>query len=101
MQLRCSCICSQASLQRGGGYSGANFQEAPSGSGVSRAEATGVPGADETRKLSFGGLTCITWGPLAINSHVCAERKLRLPEPDRIRLIGTPKAGGADCGVER
>ena len=43
------------------------------------------------RKLSFGGLTCITWGPLARNSHVCAERKLRLPEPDRIRLSGRQK----------
>ena len=56
MQLRCSCICSQASLQRGGGYSGANFQEAPSGSGVSRAEATGVPGADGTKKI-------VVWWP--------------------------------------
>ena len=77
------------------------FRKLPAAVGWAERRQLGCRELMGQRKLSFGGLTCITWGPLARNSHVCAERKLRLPEPDRIRLIGTPKAGGADCGVER
>ena len=64
------------------------FRKLPAAVGWAERRQLGCRELMGQRKLSFGGLTCITWGPLARNSHVCAERKLRLPEPDRIRLSG-------------